>query len=103
MSKVTYIDSSGEQHVVDVQPGCSLMEGAVKNGVPGIPATCGGSCACATCHVYIDEDWRSRTGARNELEESMLEMADDVQPNSRLACQITMTDQLDGLVVQIPG
>jgi 2Fe-2S ferredoxin len=78
------------------------MQGAVTNGVSGIAAICGGACSCATCHVYIDETWRSRTGARNDLEESMLEMADDVQPNSRLACQIKMTEELDGLVVHIP-
>lgn len=102
MSKVTYVESGGEQHVVEVQSGLSVMEGAVQNSVPGIAAICGGACACATCHVYIDEAWRSRTGARNELEESMLEMADDVQPNSRLACQIKMTDELDGLVVHMP-
>lgn len=102
MPKVTYIESGGEQHVVDVQPGLSLMEGAVQNSVPGIAAICGGACACATCHIYIDEAWRSATGARNELEESMLEMADDVQPNSRLACQIKMSDELDGLVVRLP-
>jgi ferredoxin, 2Fe-2S len=102
MSKVTYIESGGDQHVVEVQPGLSVMEGAVQNGVPGIAATCGGACACATCHVYIDEAWRSRTGARNALEESMLEMADDVRPDSRLACQIKMTAELDGLVVHIP-
>jgi 2Fe-2S ferredoxin len=102
MPKVTYIESGGEQHVVDLQPGLSLMEGAVQNSVPGIAAICGGACACATCHIYIDEAWRSATGARNDLEESMLEMADDVQPNSRLACQIKMTDELDGLVVHVP-
>ena len=102
MLKVIYIESGGEQHVVDVQPGRSLMEGAVQNGVPGIAAICGGACACATCHIYIDEAWRSRIGARNDLEESMLEMADDVQANSRLACQIRMTDELDGLVVHVP-
>jgi len=103
MPKVTYIESGGEHHVVDVRPGLSLMEGAVQSGVPGIPATCGGACACATCHIYIDEAWRSTTGARNDLEESMLEMADDVQSNSRLACQIKMTDELDGLVVHVPN
>ena len=103
MSKVTYIESGGRQHVVEVQPGLSVMEGAVQNGVPGIPATCGGSCACATCHIYVDEEWRSRVGPRNELEESMLEMADDVQPNSRLGCQIKLTEALDGLVVRIPN
>jgi 2Fe-2S ferredoxin len=102
MSKVTYIESGGKQHVVDLQPGDSVMQGAVTNGVSGIAAICGGACSCATCHVYIDEAWRSRTGARNDLEESMLEMADDVQPNSRLACQIKMTEELDGLVVHIP-
>ena len=102
MSKVTYIDSGGEQQVVDVPTGLSLMEGAVQNGVPGIPAICGGACACATCHIYIDEAWQSKTGARNELEESMLEMADDVQPNSRLGCQVKMRDELDGLVVRVP-
>jgi ferredoxin, 2Fe-2S len=103
MSKVTFIESSGKQHVVDLQPGDSVMQGAVTNGVSGIAAICGGACSCATCHVYIDEAWRSRTGARNDLEESMLEMADDVQPNSRLACQIKMTEELDGLVVHIPN
>ena len=103
MSKVTYIKSGGEQRVVEVQPGLSVMEGAVQNGVPGIPATCGGSCACATCHIYVDEAWRSRVGPRNELEESMLEVADDVQPNSRLGCQIKLTEELDGLVVRIPN
>ncbi len=102
MPKVTYIEFSGKQHVVDLQPGDSVMQGAVTNGVSGIAAICGGACSCATCHVYIDEAWRSRSGARNDLEESMLEMADDVQPNSRLACQIKMTEELDGLVVHIP-
>jgi 2Fe-2S ferredoxin len=102
MPKVTYIESGGEQHVVDVLPGLSLMEAAVQNGVAGIAAICGGACACATCHIYVDEAWRSRIGARNDLEESMLEMADDVQANSRLACQIKMTDELDGLVVHVP-
>ena len=102
MPKVTYIDFDGEQHVVELQPGFSVMEGAVRNGVPGIPANCGGACACATCHVYVDEAWRCKAGPRNELEESMLEMADDVKPNSRLACQIKMTAELDGLVVHVP-
>jgi 2Fe-2S ferredoxin len=102
MSKVTYIESSGDRRVVDLEPGLSVMEGAVQNGVRGIAANCRGSCACATCHVYVDEAWQMRTGARNELEEAMLEMADDLRPNSRLACQITMTKELDGLVVHVP-
>ncbi|HWM71091.1 MAG TPA: 2Fe-2S iron-sulfur cluster-binding protein [Steroidobacteraceae bacterium] len=102
MSKVTYIDFDGVHHAVDLEPGFTAMEGAVRNGVLGIPANCGGACACATCHVYVDEAWRSRTGPRKELEESMLEMADDVKPNSRLACQIMMTAKIDGLVVHVP-
>ena len=100
--KITYIESGGHQHVVDVEPGLTVMEGAVRNGVPGIAASCGGACACATCHIYVDEAWRGRTGSRNSLEESMLEMADDVQPNSRLGCQIKLTEDLDGLVVHVP-
>jgi 2Fe-2S ferredoxin len=102
MPTVTYIDFGGEHHVVDLQLGFSVMEGAVRNGVPGIPANCGGSCACATCHVYVDEAWSSKAGPRNELEEAMLESADDVKPNSRLSCQIRMTAELDGLVVHVP-
>jgi 2Fe-2S ferredoxin len=102
MPKVTYIDFDGTHHQVELEPGYSVMEGAVRNGVPGIPANCGGACACATCHVYIDEAWRTKAGPRNELEESMLEMADDVKPSSRLSCQIKMTAELDGLVVHVP-
>lgn len=102
MPTVTYIDFGGKHHVVDLQLGFSVMEGAVRNGVPGIPANCGGSCACATCHVYVDEAWRGKAGPRNELEEAMLESADDVKPNSRLSCQIRMTAELDGLVVHVP-
>jgi 2Fe-2S ferredoxin len=102
MPTVTYIDFGGEHHVVDLQLGFSVMEGAVRNGVPGIPANCGGSCACATCHVSVDDAWSSKAGPRNELEEAMLESADDVKPNSRLSCQIRMTAELDGLVVHVP-
>ena len=102
MAKITYIESDGPARTVEGEVGATVMETAIRNNIPGIEAECGGACACATCHIYIDEAWRSRTGARNELEESMLEMADDVQSNSRLACQIKMTDELDGLVVHVP-
>jgi 2Fe-2S ferredoxin len=78
------------------------MEGAVKNNVPGIDADCGGACACATCHVYVDEAWLTMTGGRTATEESMLEFAEGVEPNSRLACQIKVSEPLNGLVVRMP-
>ena len=102
MAKVTYIEFNGAEHVVDVKPGMTVMEGAVKNNVPGIDADCGGACACATCHVYVDEAWREKTGAASTMEESMLDFAQNVEPNSRLSCQIKVTDQLDGLIVRMP-
>ncbi|HKP79128.1 MAG TPA: 2Fe-2S iron-sulfur cluster-binding protein, partial [Phenylobacterium sp.] len=92
----------GTEHVIDVKPGLTVMEGAVKNNVPGIDADCGGACACATCHVYVDEAWVARTGAKSSMEESMLDFAESVQDNSRLSCQIKVTDELDGLVVTMP-
>ena len=102
MAKITYIEFSGQEHVVDVKPGQTVMEGAVKNNVPGIDADCGGACACATCHVYVDPAWQAKTGDRNTMEESMLDFADNVEPNSRLSCQIKVTDALDGLIVRMP-
>ncbi|MEZ5729802.1 MAG: 2Fe-2S iron-sulfur cluster-binding protein [Burkholderiaceae bacterium] len=102
MPKVTYIEYDGTEHPVDVPVGASVMEGAVDNGVPGIDADCGGQCACATCHVYIDPAWVDKTGSRTEMEESMLGFAAVTQENSRLSCQIKMTDALDGLVVRMP-
>lgn len=102
MAKITYIEHDGTEHVVDVRPGMSVMEGAVQNDVPGIVAECGGSCACATCHVYIDEAWRSVTGEPGVMEQSMVECAAHPGPGSRLSCQIQVTDQLDGLVVRMP-
>jgi ferredoxin, 2Fe-2S len=103
MAKITYIQFNGTKHVIDVQSGYSVMEGAVKNDVDGIDADCGGACACATCHVFIDEAWRGKIGERSEMEESMLEFAENVEPNSRLACQITVTEDLDGLIVRLPA
>ena len=102
MPKITYIEHNGAEHVVDVKAGLSVMEGAVKNNVPGIDADCGGACACATCHCYVDEAWREHTGAPSAMEESMLDFAENVEPNSRLSCQIKVTEALDGLVVRLP-
>ena len=102
MAKITYIEFNGTEHTVDVRTNFTVMEGAVKNNVPGIDADCGGACACATCHVYVDEAWREKTGTASAMEESMLDFAENVQENSRLSCQIKVTDALDGLVVRLP-
>jgi ferredoxin, 2Fe-2S len=102
MAKITYIEHDGTEHEVDVKPGLSVMEGAVKNNIPGIDADCGGACACATCHVYVREDWLDKTGTRSAMEESMLDFAEAVEENSRLSCQIKVSDALDGLVVTMP-
>ena len=102
MAKVTYISFSGEEQTVDVKPGLSVMEGAVKHNIPGIDADCGGACACATCHVYVDEAWLPKTGEKSAMEESMLDFAENVEDNSRLSCQIKVSDSLDGLVVRMP-
>ncbi|MEQ8404518.1 MAG: 2Fe-2S iron-sulfur cluster-binding protein [Oceanicaulis sp.] len=102
MAKITYIEHDGTEHVVDVEDGLTVMEGAVRNMVPGIDADCGGACACATCHVYVDENWTGKTGERSSMEESMLDFADDVRDNSRLSCQIKVSGALDGLVVRMP-
>ena len=102
MAKITYIEFDGTEHVVEVRNGLSVMEGAIKNNVPGIDADCGGACACATCHVYVDEAWGEKTGKPSAMEESMLDFADEVKPNSRLSCQIRVTADMDGLVVRLP-
>jgi len=102
MTKITYIEFDGTEHPVEVRNGLTVMEGAIKNNVPGIDAACGGACACSTCHVYVDEAWREKTGTASAMEESMLDFAQNVQPNSRLSCQIKVTDALDGLVVRMP-
>ena len=102
MAKITYIEHDGTEHALDVKPGLTVMEGAVKNNVPGIDADCGGACACATCHVYVDEAWREKVGGPSPMEEDMLDFGYDVQPNSRLSCQIKVSDALDGLIVRTP-
>lgn len=102
MPKITYIEHNGNEHVLDVDAGLTVMEGAVRNMVPGIDADCGGACACATCHVYVDPAWFDKTGTREAMEESMLDFADEVQETSRLSCQIKVTEDLDGLIVRMP-
>lgn len=102
MPKVTYIEHNGTVHEVEVADGYSVMEGAINNAIPGIDGDCGGSCACATCHVYVDPAWLAKTGERSEMEESMLDFAAEVEENSRLGCQIKMSAELDGLIVRMP-
>lgn len=102
MAKITYVEFDGTEHTLEVRNGLSVMEGAVKNNIPGIDADCGGACACATCHVYVDEAFEPLTGEKSAMEESMLDFAEEVRPNSRLSCQIKVTDALDGLIVRMP-
>jgi len=102
MANITYIEHDGTGHTIEVKTGQSVMEGAVKHNIPGIDADCGGACACATCHVYVDPAWLDKTGTPSAMEESMLDFAEGVEPNSRLSCQIKVTDALDGLVVRMP-
>jgi len=103
MPKITYIEHNGKSHVVEVSNGLSVMEGAVQNNVPGIDADCGGSCACATCHVYVDEKWFSKLPNKENAEEDMLDMAFEPNEFSRLGCQITVTDDLNEMVVKMPS
>jgi len=102
MTKLTYIAFDGTRYDVDAKDGSTVMENAVRNAVPGIEAECGGACACATCHVYVDEAWTALTGEPESMEEDMLDFAIDVRPNSRLSCQIKVRPELDGLVVRVP-
>ncbi len=103
MAKITYIEHSGKEHIVDVASGMTVMEGARDNNIPGIEADCGGACACSTCHVYIDDTWVEKMPAKDAMEEDMLDFA--WEPNaatSRLTCQLKVTDELDGLIVRMP-
>jgi len=102
MAKITYIEHDGKTHTVEAQNGTTVMENAIKNGIPGIVAECGGACSCATCHVYVDEEWEAVTGQPQAMEEDMLDFAFDVRPNSRLSCQIRVRPEMDGLVVHTP-
>ncbi len=102
MPKITFIDPAGTSRTVEAEVGSTVMEAAIKNGIPGIEAECGGACACATCHVYVEEKWQEKTGEPSPMEEDMLDFGFDVRPNSRLSCQIKVSDELDGLVVRTP-
>ena len=102
MVKITYIDSGGTARAVEGEVGSTVMETAIKNQVPEIEAECGGACACSTCHVYVEEAWREKTGEPSPMEEDMLDFAFEVKPTSRLSCQIKVKDVLDGLVVRVP-
>ena len=103
MPKITYIDAQGTSRTVEGETGSTVMEVAVRNGVPGIEAECGGACACATCHVYVDEAWTGKTGHAEPMEEDMLDFAFEVKPNSRLSCQIKVRPELDGLIMRVPS
>ncbi len=102
MAKITYITSDANIHEIDVQNGLTVMEGAVQNNIPGIDADCGGGMACATCHVYVAEKWFNKLPKKEDGEEDMLAMATEPKKHSRLSCQIVVTDELDGLTVNIP-
>ncbi|KUL97265.1 2Fe-2S ferredoxin [Bosea sp. WAO] len=103
MPQITFIDAQGTSRTVEGEVGSTVMEVAVRNGVPGIEAECGGACACATCHVYVDDAWLAATGQAEPMEEDMLDFAFDVRPGSRLSCQIRVRDELDGLIVRTPA
>jgi 2Fe-2S ferredoxin len=102
LAKVTYVTASGEEFPVEIDSKQTLMEGAVLNDVPGIIGLCGGICSCATCHCYIGSDWQARLPAQSEGELGMLERASDRRPESRLGCQVVVTEALDGMVVHLP-
>ena len=102
MPKITYVEFEGKSHTVEVPSGLTVMEGAVQNNIPGIDADCGGGMACATCHVYVKEDWFDKINKKNEGEDDMLDQAYEPKKNSRLSCQIIVSDDLDGLVVDMP-
>ena len=102
MAKITYVDHEGTEREIEATNGESVMEVAIKNSIPGIDADCGGACACATCHVYVDDAFMDKVGQADDMEQSMLDFAENVQANSRLSCQISVTDELEGLKVTTP-
>ena len=103
MTKIIYITDDNQNHTIEVQNGLSVMEGAVQNDIPGIDADCGGGMACATCHVYVNDEWFDKLPSKEDGEEDMLDMAFEPKKNSRLSCQIIVSDELDGLTVNIPS
>ena len=102
MSKITYIEHNGKSHSINVQNGLTVMEGAIQNNIPGIDADCGGSMACATCHVYVKEEWFNKLPKKEDGEEDMIDMAYEPSKYSRLSCQLTVSNDLEGLTVQLP-
>jgi len=102
MAKITFVLADGRRREVEAKVGATVMETAIEHGIEGIEAECGGACSCATCHVYVDEEWTETTGAPSEMEEDMLDFAFDARATSRLSCQIAVTEELDGLVVHVP-
>ena len=102
MPKVTYIEYNGKKHEIEIETGLSIMEGAIQNGIPGIDADCGGACACATCHVYVDEEWLEKLQEQSDSEKDMLDFAFETKKNSRLSCQLILEDKHDGIVVNLP-
>ena len=103
MAKITFIQADGKSQTVVADTGMTIMEAAKKHLIAGIEAECGGACACATCHVYVDSAWRAKAGKPENMEEDMLDFAFDVREESRLSCQIKVTDALDGLILRIPA
>ena len=103
MPKITYIEHNGKSHTIEIANGLSIMEGAVQNNIPGIDADCGGSMACATCHVYVKEEWFNKLPKAEDGEQDMIDMAFEPKKNSRLSCQLIVTDELDGLIVTTPS
>ena len=103
MPKITYIEHNGKSHTLEVANGLTVMEGAIQNNISGIDADCGGSCACATCHVYVDEKWINKLPNKESAEVDMLDMAFEPKPQSRLSCQLTVSNELDGMVVKMPS
>ncbi|HYP64645.1 MAG TPA: 2Fe-2S iron-sulfur cluster-binding protein [Acidocella sp.] len=102
MARITYIDATGAEYIIEADAGQTLMQAAVSNGIHGIVAECGGNCACGTCRIYIDEAWRERIGEASDIEEATMEGREDETPGRRLSCQIKVTAQMDGLIVRTP-
>ena len=103
MAKITYIENNGKSHSVDVADGLTVMEGAVQNNIPGIDADCGGGMACATCHVYVKDEWFDKINKKSEGEDDMIDQAYEPRKSSRLSCQIQVSPEIDGLEVHLPG
>ena len=103
MTKITYIDSNGNSKTIEIEKGLSVMEGAIQNNIPGIDADCGGSMACATCHVYVEDKWLDKLPKAEDGEVDMIDMAFEPKKNSRLSCQLVVSDELEGLIVNIPS